>query len=168
LASHAQTPTAEKTVAPTPAKKSHTPLKKKSKPAGTKSDPSATSLIAPWTIEWTKKYVIVTPKTGYSHTLIDVETLRPTFEGAKMHSAAALEALALAQSTGLLDPTVDLVKVDVVLFQNRDNYGSPVWDSMKRLAHFEFSAQALAKSSTGVFQKPEAEWTGSFKSVTFY
>jgi hypothetical protein len=67
-----------------------------------------------------------------------------------------------------LDAAVDSVKVDVVLFQNRDNYGAPVWDSMKRLAHFEFSAQALAKNPAAVFQQPDAEWIGLFKSVTFY
>lgn len=173
----AQTPTIEKTVPPTQVKANHSVPKKRSKtptkPASTLTADQAKTTNAPqetshWTKEWIAKYVIVTPKSGYTHALIDVENLRPTFDGPGMHAAAAKEALSLAQSAGLLDPTSDLVKVDVVVFLNRDNYGAPVWDSMKRYAHLEFSTQALAKNTAAVFQKPEAEWTGSFKSVTFY
>ena len=181
VAVSAQTPTPENTAIIPPKKTTHTPLKKKSKstvkaqstPVASPVPTSGTISSAPqngstWTKSWTDKYVIVTPKSEYTHVLIDVETLGSSFEGAGMHSAAALEALALAQSTGLLNPAVDLVKVDVVLFQNRDNYGAPMWDSMKRFAHFEFSLQKLSKASADAFQKPEADWKGLFQSVLFY
>lgn len=175
LPGYSQTPTVEKaTVTPSPTKKNHAPLKKKSKPSAkipttavseTKPNPSS---IPPWTKEWTAKYVMVTPKSGYIHVLIDTDTLRSTFEGPGMHLAAALEALRLSQTTDLLEPATDLVKLDVVLFLNKDNYGSPVWDSMKPLAHFEFSAKSLSKNTESTFQKPEAEWKGLFQTVKFY
>lgn len=181
FASFAQTPTTKKKVVNTKAKATHTPLKKKSKQTlKAQATPTATSVpsseiissaphnTSTWTKAWTDKYVIITPKSGYIHVLIDGETLRSSLEGSGMHSAVALDALQLAQSSGLLDPASDLIKLDVVLFKNRDNYGAPMWDSMQRLAHLEFSVKTLSKASADTFQKPDAEWTGLFKSVTFY
>jgi len=182
-AAFAQTPAPTEVSAKAKPKTTHsTPKKKSVKKTAVQAKPTAqvTSVAtqpaaaAPaavpekWSAEYIKKYIIVTPKTGYSHVLIDVATKREAFEGAGKHTAIALQALQLAQSTVLANAASDVVKLDVVIFQNRDNYGSPLWDSMKRLGHLEFSAKALSAVAADTFQKPESDWKGQFQAVQFY
>jgi hypothetical protein len=179
LSASGQTPAPTKPTVPSTKKSAHKPIKKKLNPAvQAQTTPLATAttvktVVAPsnsstWTKAWTDKYVIVTSKSEYTHVLIDVEPLRSTFEGSGMHSAALLEVIQLTQSSGLLNPASDLIKVDVVAFKNRDNYGAPMWDSMQRFAHFEFSLKAILKTPADAFQKPESDWKGLFQSVLFY
>jgi hypothetical protein len=180
----AQTPTPEKTVTPNqpkvkrsiPHKKSKIQAKPTAKLApnpSTDSVKTAVSVPTPvvpndWTKEWKKKYIIVTPKEGYTHVLIDVATLKEIFSGPSAHAAAALETLYLSQSD-ILDPQApDTVKCDVVIFEGRDNYDSPLWDTMKRIGRLEFSRKALAQSSPALFTQAETAWNNQFLKVLFY
>ncbi len=123
-----------------------------------------------WTAEWKAKYVIASPKEDYTHVLIDVARMKDTFMGppATVHAASAMEALYLSHSDILGAQSPDLVKCDVVIFEGRDNYGAPLWDSMRRIGHLEFSRKNLSQANPEVLQKDEAEWKNLFSKVVFY
>lgn len=181
----AQTPTPEKTIPPNqlkikrsfPQKKSKITAKPAAKLASTPSadsvktaEPVFTPVVSSdWTKEeWKKKYIIVTPKNGYTHVLIDVATLKEIFSGTSGHAAAAQEALYLSQSDVLDAKAPDTVKCDVVIFEGRDNYGSPLWNTMKRIGQLEFSRKALAQASPTLFTHTEAVWNNQFLKVKFF
>lgn len=157
------------------AKKAVKKTAKKSKSASaptTVATPAAVSQDAlvpnTWTKEWVAKYVISTKKETYSHVLIDVAPLKDKFTGGSAHAAAAVEAVYLAQSSILDEQAPDLVKCDVVVFEGRDNYGAPLWDSMKRIGHMEFSRKDLAKVSAASITQDESSWKNLFSKVEFY
>ena len=121
-----------------------------------------------WSKNWMAKYVNATPRTDYVHVLIDAETLHAKLEGESNHSAVAREAYNLVHAFHFPENAGDLVKLDIVYFENRDNYGAPLWDSIKRIGHLEFSRKTLAQAKPETFLNPEAEWKGLFQTVRFY
>lgn len=121
-----------------------------------------------WDKKWMTKYVITTPRGDYVHVLIDTETLHARLEGADHHSAVAREAFKLVRVFQFPKNSSDLVKLDIVYFKNRDSYGAPLWDSVVRIGHLEFSRKSLAEASPDIFLKTEADWKGLFLSVRFY
>jgi hypothetical protein len=138
------------------------------KPATTPAAMEKGAKLKDWTGPWMEKYVIVTPKEGYVHVLLDTDTLYGTFQGNGAHNTMALQALNLAQKYKFAEGASDTVKLDVVHFKERDNYGAPQWDTLKRLARFEFTRKGLAQASAEAFAKSEADWKGLFQNVTFY
>lgn len=146
-------------------------------PAVSATPPSNTETTTPppnatgnegWDKKWTAKYVIATPREAYVHVLIDAQTLHGQLEGADHHSAVALEALKLVRVFQFPKNSSDLVKLDIVYFKNRDSYGAPLWDSVVRIGHLEFSRKALAQASPEIFLKAEGEWKVLFQTVRFY
>lgn len=129
---------------------------------------TATEARVAWSKKWMLKYVNVTPRADYVHVLIDSETIHQSLEGQGNHGAVARTAYDLVHSFRFTENVPDTVKLDVVYFENRDNYGAPLWDSIKRIGHLEFSRKALALVSPDLFLKPDTEWKGSFHSVLFY
>ena len=119
-----------------------------------------------WTKEWMAKYVIANSKPDYVFAMIDAETLHSQLES--HHSSIAQMAFNLVHFFSFPKNASDLVKLDIVFFKNRDSYGAPLWDSVERIGHFEFSRKTLSQASPESFLKAEADWLGLFKTVHFF
>jgi|GEM_PF-3211132 len=159
------TPVAKKKASPAPKKKAATSAK--TTPAAAQAPASAPS-DPPGKADWIAKYLISTPKEGDTPVLNAMALVKAKFEGKAAHANAAKEALRLIHSDVLKDQTEDLVKLNVVFFPARDNYGAPLWDSMKRVAKLEFSRQALSTATEADFDKDEASWIKRFQKAEFY
>lgn len=132
------------------------------------STPGAAAATESWTKDWMAKYVAATAKEGYVYVLMDAETMRSKLAGAGNHSAAAREALNLVHSFRFPENSSDLVKLDIVYFESRSEYGAPIWDTIKHIGHLEFSRKALAKVPPETFLQGEDRWKGLFQKVYFY
>jgi hypothetical protein len=137
-------------------------------PAPTPAAVPGTDPKTAWTKPWMDKYVKAYPRTDNVYVLIDAETLHAKLEGSGNHAAVAREALELLRCLPLPAGSPDLVKLDVVYFKDRDSYGAPLWDSVERLGHLEFSRKALVQASPGAFAKGEADWKGLFLKAQFF
>jgi hypothetical protein len=99
--------------------------------------------------------VMVTPKQGYVHVLID---LFPYHDRLKSMDDKGWQALALsaARDCAALKHPGNKVKVDVVEFKERDTYGAPVWSSVKVLGKYSFAKQGTWRLSATDDAAPQA------------
>ena len=95
---------------------------------------------------WFAKNTVVTDKKAYVHFFWNANDVKDRFQG---KDKDALLAEAARQLVALQYPkaaTADAVRVDVVFVAERDEYGMPKWDTMKRVAHLEFSKKTLSET----------------------
>jgi hypothetical protein len=104
------------------------------------------SAAAPDWPAWFAKNTTVTDKKSYVHFFWNANDVRSRFEGPGREAREALVAEAARQLVVREYPakaTADRVRVDVVFVTERDAYGMPKWDSLKRVAHVEASRRKL-------------------------
>lgn len=99
--------------------------------------------------------IIITKKKGYIHLLWDafpasvaLKALTGTAEAGRL---AVLDDLVRGPVTKA-DPDVPKVRADVVEFPLRDDYGAPVWSSIKRLGHCVY-----LRSGSRLLRQPDAK-----------
>ncbi|MCM3876088.1 MAG: hypothetical protein NEA02_06675 [Thermoanaerobaculia bacterium] len=90
---------------------------------------------------WFDKNVIVTNKDGYVHVFWNAQEARGQLTGPDKRVLLARVARKLAAEK--VKAGIDLVKMDVVFVRERDRYGMPRWDTLEKVAHLEFSREAL-------------------------
>lgn len=96
----------------------------------------------PWDV-WFKKNATVTDKTDYLYIFWDAQVFKANFEGKDKKKRLAEAALELASRLYPSDSKVDLIKVDISYILDQDAYGLPLWDSIQRSAHLEFSRSKM-------------------------
>lgn len=98
----------------------------------------------PWA-EWFAKNTVATDKKAYVHFFWNANDVKDRFStDGKARDAMLAEAA--RQLVALQYPktaTADAIRVDVVFVAQRDEYGMPKWDTMRRVAHLEFSRKTL-------------------------
>lgn len=101
----------------------------------------------PWAA-WFAKNTVVTDKKAYVHFFWNANDVKDRFEGKGREKDALLAdaARALVALSYPKEATADAVKVDIVFVAERDEYGMPKWDTMRRVAHLEFSKKTLAQT----------------------
>ena len=95
---------------------------------------------------WFAKNTVVTDKKTYVHFFWNANDVKDRFS-TNGKDKDALLAEAARQLVALQYPkaaTADAMRVDVVFVAERDEYGMPKWDTMKRVAHLEFSKKTLS------------------------
>jgi len=95
---------------------------------------------------WFAKNTVVTDKKAYVHFSWNANDAKDRFS-TNGRDKDALLAEAARQLVALQYPkaaTADAMRVDVVFVAERDEYGMPKWDTMKRVAHLEFSKKTLS------------------------
>ena len=98
----------------------------------------------PWA-EWFAKNTVATDKKAYVHFFWNANDVKDRFP-TDGRARDAMLAEAARQLVGLQYPktaTADSIRVDVVFVAQRDEYGMPKWDTMRRVAHLEFSRKTL-------------------------
>jgi hypothetical protein len=98
---------------------------------------------------WFAKNTVVTDKKAYVHFFWNANEVKDRFSG-NGKDREALLAEAARQLVALQSPktaTADATRVDVVFVAQRDEYGMPKWDTMKRVAHLEFSRKKLSETA---------------------
>ena len=90
---------------------------------------------------WFDKNVIVTNKEGYVHVFWNAQEAREPLAGPDKRVLLARAARKLAAEK--VGAGVERVKMDVVFVRERDRYGMPRWDTLEKVAHLEFSREAL-------------------------
>jgi hypothetical protein len=114
----------------------------KSTPAGTPTSSVASTATAPaFPAAWFDKNVIVTNKEGYVHVFWNAQEARGALAGPDKRVVLARAARRLAAEK--VRAGAGLVKMDVVFVRERDRYGVPRWDTLEKVAHLEFSREAL-------------------------
>jgi hypothetical protein len=101
--------------------------------------------------------VVVSPKPGYAHLLWDVfparEAVRAAAKARAQDEPVFRRAVALALAQALVPkaaPGRATVKVDVVEFPERDEYGEPRWSSVKKLQKFDLRLTGTARAEAPV------------------
>ena len=97
---------------------------------------------------WFAKNTVVTDKKTYVHFFWNANDVKDRFP-TNAKEKDALLAEAARQLVALQFPkaaTADAMRVDVVFVAERDEYGMPKWDTMKRVAHLEFSKKKLSET----------------------
>lgn len=107
-------------------------------PPASEATPAAAS---PFPAAWFDKNVIVTKKEGYVHVFWNAQEARGPLTGPNKRLVLAQVARRLAAEK--VGAGVDRVKMDVVFVRERDRYGMPRWDTLEKVAHLEFSRDAL-------------------------
>ena len=98
----------------------------------------------PWA-EWFAKNTVATDKKAYVHFFWNANDVKDRFS-TNGKAKDALLAEAARQLVALQYPktaAADAMRVDVVFVAQRDEYGMPKWDTMRRVAHLEFSRKTL-------------------------
>jgi hypothetical protein len=98
--------------------------------------------VPPWA-EWFARNTVATDKKAYVHFFWNANDVKDHLQG---KGKDALLAEAARQLVALQYPktaTADAIRVDVVFVAQRDEYGMPKWDTMRRVAHLEFSKKTL-------------------------
>lgn len=121
----------------------------------------------PWD-EWFKDNAQVTDKTDYVHFFWNAQDLRDNFKGKDKKRRLAESALEMAVKLQPETATSDLAKVDIVYVLQRDNYGQPRWNTMHRVAHYEFSRTSAVEWSKENKPLTEARMKKIFSAVEFY
>jgi hypothetical protein len=159
------TPVAKKKASPAPKKKAATSAKTTpaaaQAPASDPSDPT-------WKADWIAKYVISTPKEGYTHVLIDMELVKAKFEGKAAHANAAKEALRLIHSDVLKDQAEDLVKLNVVFLPRARQLRRAPLGQHETRGEAGISRKVLSTATEADFDKDEASWIKRFQKAEFY
>ncbi len=97
---------------------------------------------------WFARNTVVTDKKTYVHFFWNANDVKDRFSTNGKEKDALL-AEAARQLVALQYPkaaTADAMRVDVVFVAERDEYGMPKWDTMKRVAHLEFSKKTLSQT----------------------
>ncbi len=115
----------------------------------------------PWD-DWFPKNALVTDKGDYVHFFWNAEDAKENFAGKDRKDRLADSALELAAKLQPAGAKADLAKVDIVFVLERDSYGQPKWDSLQRVAHFEFSRAKALKVLNG-----KAAWTAAAMKKVF-
>jgi len=102
---------------------------------------AAPAAATPFPAAWFDKNVIVTKKEGYVHVFWNAQEARGPLTGPDKRMVLARVARRLAAEK--VGAGVDRVKMDVVFVRERDRYGMPRWDTLEKVAHLEFSRDAL-------------------------
>ncbi len=110
--------------------------------ASSQTPAAAGSARAEWDV-WFEKNVTVTDRKSYVHIFWNAANAVASLASGDRRSFALRAARQLAASRWPAGAAADLVKVDIVLVKERDRYGLPRWDTMKRVAHLEFSRARL-------------------------
>jgi hypothetical protein len=101
----------------------------------------------PWP-SWFEKNTMVSDKQTYVHILWDADAVRSRFEGKDKRAFIAEAARQLALLRYPRSASADQLRVDIVFVTQRDEYGSPKWDTLQRVAHLEFSRKLAGQAST--------------------
>lgn len=101
----------------------------------------ASTVVPAFPAAWFDKNVIVTSKEGYVHVFWNAQEARGPLTGPDKRVLLARVARKLAAEK--VRAGVDHVKMDVVFVRERDRYGMPRWDTLEKVAHLEFSREAL-------------------------
>ena len=102
---------------------------------------TATASAPAFPAAWFDKNVIVTNKEGYVHVFWNAQEARGALTDPDKRVLLARAARRLAAEK--VRAGADLVKMDVVFVRERDRYGVPRWDTLEKVAHLEFSREAL-------------------------
>ena len=121
----------------------------------------------PWD-DWFKKNALVTDKGEYVHFFWNAQDAKANFEGKDRKYRLADSALELVAKLRPSSATADLCKIDIVYVLERDSYGMPKWDSLQRVAHFEFSLAKALKVLKGKTPWSEAGMKKVFTTLKFY
>ena len=114
----------------------------KATPAVTPTASVAATTTAPaFPAAWFDKNVMVTNKEGYVHVFWNAQEARGALTGPDKRVLLARAARRLAAEK--VKAGAGLVKMDVVFVRERDRYGVPRWDTLEKVAHLEFSREAL-------------------------
>jgi hypothetical protein len=100
---------------------------------------------SPWA-EWFTKNVLVTDKKTYVHFFWNANEARQLLEGKDRKERLAEAARDLVRLHHPASAAADRLKVDIVYVLERDNYGSPRWETLRRVAHLECSRKKLLES----------------------
>jgi hypothetical protein len=104
--------------------------------ASTTVDKGSTA-VPPWDT-WFKDNTMVTDKDKYVHFFWNAQDFKANFEVKEKKRKLAASALELVKRLYPAKAKADWVKVDIVYVLERDEYGLPKWDSLKKVAHIEY------------------------------
>jgi len=121
----------------------------------------------PWD-DWFKKNVIATDKGDHVHYMWNAQDAKTNFDGKDQKFRLADSALELAAKLQPSTATSDRSIVDIVYVLERDSYGMPKWDSLQRVAHFEFSRAKALKILKTKKAWTEASLKKAFTAVEFF
>ncbi len=102
----------------------------------------------PW-VDWFTKNTLVSNKETYVHYFWNAQDAKTNFQGEDRKYRLADAALELTAKLHPATAKADMVKVDIVYVLERDSYGLPSWDSLQKVAHFEFSRAKAMKALKG-------------------
>ena len=108
---------------------------------------AATLADLPWST-WFEKNTTVSDKGTYVHILWDAYAVRSRFEDKDKRAFIAEAARQLTLLRYPKTASAEQMRVDIVFVTERDEYGSPKWDTLQRVAHLEFP-RALASQPSG-------------------
>lgn len=118
-----------------------TPLAKATPLVTSTASVAAPAAAAAFPAAWFDKNVIVTNKEGYVHVFWNAQEARGALTGSDKRVVMARAARRLAAEK--VRAGADRVKMDIVFVRERDRYGMPRWDTLEKVAHLEFSREAL-------------------------
>jgi hypothetical protein len=116
----------------------------------------------PWET-WFKDNTMVTDKGKYVHFFWNAQDFKVNFEGKERKQRLAESALELVKRLYPAKAKADWVKVDIVYVLERDEYGLPKWDSLKKVAHLEFYRSKVPKQPA----LSDSMFTADFLKKTF-
>jgi hypothetical protein len=96
---------------------------------------------------WFAKNTVVTDKKTYVHFFWNANDVKDRFQSKDKDALLAEAARQLVALQYPKSATADAIRVDVVFVAERDEYGMPKWDTMKRVAHLEFSKKTLSETA---------------------
>ena len=121
----------------------------------------------PWDT-WFKNNAMVTDKSTYVHFFWNAQDVKMNFEVKSKKQRLGEAALQLVSRLFPADSKADQVKVDIVYVLQRDSYGKPMWETLQRVAHFEFlRSKVLSPDRNRVFLN-EGELKKVFNTFEFY
>lgn len=103
---------------------------------------------SPWA-EWFTKNVLVTDKKTYVHFFWNANDAKKLLEGKDKKERLAQAARDLVRLHYPESSAADRLKVDIVFVLERDGYGSPRWETLRRVAHLEGSRKTLLEAGPG-------------------
>ena len=121
----------------------------------------------PWD-DWFAKNSTVTDKTEYVHFFWNAQDFKAYFEVKAKKSRLAEAALQLVSRLYPEGAKADPVKVDIVYVLERDSYNMPRWDTLVKVAHFEFSRAKALKPAKLRRPLPESAFPKTFDKFEFY
>lgn len=133
-------------------------------PSPTPVDPKA----APAWDDWFKRNTTATDKGSYVVFLWNAQDCKAYFGVPDKKVRLAEAAVQLACRMYPAGATADPLKVDIVYFLERDNYGMPKWDSLQKVAHFEFPRSRALKQAKSKTPLAADALKSFFTRIEFY